>query len=55
MKGKGKIYENEGFFMGYERVKMRLVLEEGKGGKGACRSILASKSVRFLSVKWEQQ
>ena len=55
MKGKGKNYENEGFFVGDERVKMRLALEEGKGGKGACSSILAWKSVGFLSVKWEQQ
>ena len=55
MKGKGKNHENEGFFMGDERVKMRLVLEEGKGEKGTCSSILAWKSAGFLSEKWEQQ
>ena len=48
MKGKGKNHENEGFFMGYERVKMRLVLEEGKGEKGACNSILPWESTGFL-------
>ena len=41
--------------MGDERVKMKLVLEEGKGKKGDCSSILAWKSAGFLSVKWKQQ
>ena len=48
MKGKEKNHENEGFFMGYETVKMRLVLEEGKGEKGACSSILPWELAGFL-------
>ena len=55
MKGKGKNHENEGFFMGDERFKMRSVLAKGEKEKGVCSSIMACKSVGFLSVKWEQQ
>ena len=42
-------------FYGERGGKMRVIFGRREKGKGSCSSILAWKSVRFLSVKWEQQ
>ena len=38
-------------FMGEGKAKMRLVLEEGEKGNGACSSILPWESAGFLNVE----